>query len=112
MRTQFGAHFWWVSLFSVFIGQTLFLFAACTSMYGALQSPLPLSSADALAAATAASGILLEAVADVQMDWFQQARREKRAASLVLSSGLWAWSCVLCRRRPLLLLSAPVRDCP
>ena len=33
MRRQFGAHFWWISLFSVFLGQTLFLFAACLPLY-------------------------------------------------------------------------------
>eukprot|EP00966_Prymnesium_polylepis_P232094 5369368-Prymnesium_polylepis.1 len=51
MRSQFGAQFWWISLFSVFIGQSFFMFAACLPLYGALLSPSPgLQAADGIAA--------------------------------------------------------------
>ena len=92
MRQQFGRHFWWVSLFSVFLGQTVFLFAACLSLYFALGNSSPLSAVDLVATAVTAGAILLEAIADVQMDWHIQARREKRTDATVLRSGLWAWS--------------------
>ena len=92
MRAQFGRHFWWISLFSVFLGQTIFLFAACLGMYGALLRPGALSAADAIGACVCAGSILLEAAADMQMDDFQQGRREKRHDQTVLYAGLWKWS--------------------
>jgi steroid 5-alpha reductase family enzyme len=103
MRRQFGSQFWWVSLFSVFLGQTVFLFAACVSLYGALASPLPVGPLDASASALALFAIALEALSDVQMDHFrlqaaaarrQAQGREGHAAAPVpvLSTGLWGWS--------------------
>ena len=92
MRRQFGAHFWWISLFSVFLGQTVFLFAACLSLYFALGNGLPLGPTDVAATAITAGAIVVEAVADLQMDWHVQARREKRTDALLLKTGLWAWS--------------------
>ena len=77
MRAQFGRHFWWASLFTVFLGQTIFIFAPCLSLYAAL-SPggAPLSALDALGVGCAAGSILVEAASDTQMDAFQAARRE------------------------------------
>ena len=93
MREQFGRHFWWASLFTVFLGQTIFIFAPCLSLYAALSpSPHPLGALDAAGAACAASGVLLEAVADTQMDAFQAARREKRTDAKIIDRGLWRYS--------------------
>lgn len=93
MRHQFGAHFWWISLFSVFLGQTTFLFAACLPLYDALSSPSPFPSAtDGMGVVVAVAAILLEAVSDLQMDAHIAARREKRTDVKVLQTGLWAWS--------------------
>jgi len=93
MRTQFGRHFWWASLFTVFLGQTVFIFAPCLSLYAAL-SPggAPLSALDALGVGCAAAGILLEAASDTQMDAFQAARREKRTDAKICDRGLWRYS--------------------
>ena len=92
MRTQFGRHFWWVSLFSVFLGQTVFLFGGCLSLYGALLSKAALGPTDALALALCLLSITLEAAADLQMDAFQAARREHRTDATVIDRGLWLWS--------------------
>lgn len=92
MRTQFGANFWWISLFSVFIGQTIFLFAACLPLYGALTAPGALDAIDALGAAVGAGAILLEAVSDAQMDAFQARKREHKTDAVIIDSGLWLWS--------------------
>jgi len=92
MRNQFGAHFWWISLFSVFLGQTIFLFAGCLSIYGCMLSPRALAPTDALAVAVCVLAIWLEAAADLQMDTFQAARREKRTDATVIDRGLWMWS--------------------
>ena len=53
-----------------------------------------LSWGHTIAAATAvcAFAILLESAADMQMDAFQAARRERRSDALVLEAGLWRWS--------------------
>lgn len=93
MRSQFGKHFWWVSLFSVFLGQTTFLFAACLPLYGALSSSAPFPTAsDGVALAVSTAAILLEACADMQMDEHIAAKREHRTDVIVLKTGLWAWS--------------------
>jgi steroid 5-alpha reductase family enzyme len=92
MRAQFGSHFWWISLFSVFLGQTAFLFGACLSLYGALENALPVGISDAAGSIVCACAILLEMAADIQLDWHQAARREKRTEEVILRTGLWAWS--------------------
>ena len=92
MRRQLGRHFWWASLFSVFLGQTIFMFGPCLALYGALLGSRPLDACDAWAASVCAGAILLEAAADMQMDAFQAARREKRSDACILETGLWAWS--------------------
>lgn len=102
MRTQFGKHFWWISLFSVFLGQTIFLFAACLSLYPALLRADPLSLVDAIGAGVALGAIALETFADMQMDAFQKRRREEQQLSAasgsssssdeVIYEGLWQWS--------------------
>ena len=92
LRRQLGRHFWWASLFSVFLGQTIFMFVPCLALYGALLGTRHLDTCDACAVAVCAGAILLEAAADMQMDAFQAARREKRSDALILEAGLWAWS--------------------
>ena len=92
MRRQLGRHFWWASLFSVFLGQTIFMFGPCLALYGALLGSRPLDACDGWAASVCAGAILLEAAADMQMDAFQAARREKRSDACILETGLWAWS--------------------
>lgn len=92
MREQFGRHFWWASLFTVFLGQTIFMFGPCLSLYAAILSNLPLRAVDAVAIATCSLAILLETVSDMQMDHFMQAKREKRCDKQVIDSGLWLWS--------------------
>ena len=92
MRKQFGSHFWWISLFAVFIGQTVFLFAACLTLYGALLSVHALAPTDAVGLAVCLLCVWLEAAADGQMDAFQAARREHKTDALVIDRGLWMWS--------------------
>ena len=92
MRHQFGAHFWWVSIFSVFLGQSVFMFAACLSLYGAMLSPAKLQASDVLGASICCVGVLLELISDRQMDAFQASRSEHRTDALVIDHGLWLWS--------------------
>ena len=98
MRRRTGpAHFWWASLFSVFLGQTAFLFAACLSLYGALRPPDDAGGddgglLDACAALVCGGAIALEAVADAQMDRHVAARRDGKTDARVIDRGLWRWS--------------------
>ena len=92
MRRQMGKHFWWASLFSVFLGQTIFMFGPCLALYGALLGARPVDGCDAAAAVVCACAILLEATADMQMDSFQAAKREKRTDATIMETGLWGWS--------------------
>ena len=92
MRRTFGRHFWWASLFSVFLGQAAFLFSACMSLYGVLCAPEPLTATDAAGAAVCFGAVLLEAASDLQMDAFVAARREHRTDATVIDRGLWMWS--------------------
>jgi steroid 5-alpha reductase family enzyme len=92
MRQQFGAHFWWISLFSVFIGQTIFLFMPCLSLYGAIQGTGSPGILDVAAALVCFSAIALETVADAQMNNFIQAKRENCTQSVMIDTGLWQLS--------------------
>jgi steroid 5-alpha reductase family enzyme len=92
MRSQFGTHFWWISLFSVFIGQSIFMFLACLPLYGALVSPRALCATDVLGVSMCVSGVLLELIADRQMDAFQDAKKQRVTAATVIDRGLWLYS--------------------
>ena len=102
-RKQVGAtlgcgHWWWISLFSVFLGQSIFMFAGCLSLHPiflAQPAPAPLAL---LGVAVSATAVCIEAIADAQMDSFQRrVQREVRLGSkgsgqAVLDDGLWALS--------------------
>ena len=93
MRARFGPrHFWWVSLFSVFLGQSVFLFGASLSLYGALTKPTPLVGRDWIAFGITLGSILLEAISDIQMDRFINQKKEKRTDKVIIDTGLWNWS--------------------
>ena len=92
MRRDLGSWFPLASLFCVFLGQSLFLGAACLPLPAALLSERPVDASDGCAVALCAGSILCEAVADRQMDAFQAARRAKRIDAVVVETGLWAWS--------------------
>lgn len=100
MRSQQGRFFWIGSLFTVFLGQSCFMFSGCLSLYPALCSETPPWALPA-GVAIMASATLIEATADRQMDAFltQQPKErdhgEKDSIMLpkhVMDRGLWAWS--------------------
>jgi len=92
MRVQCGKLFWLVSLVSVFLGQSVFLWGGCLSLYGAMTKPTPLVVRDWIALVVTLGAILLEALADIQMNDFVSARREKKTKKVILEVGLWGWS--------------------
>ncbi len=93
MRRDIGpTHFWWVSLFSVFLGQSCFMFVGCLSFHTIVAAPVPFWSRSLPGAMITASAILLEVVSDQQMNQFIKARQEKRTERRVLDTGLWSFS--------------------
>jgi len=92
MREKFGKNFWWVSLFSVFLGQTIFLFLPCLSLYGAIESEDPLEALDWVGGAIMFLGIMLETVSDQQMNDFIERKKIGKVTDPVIHEGLWCYS--------------------
>ena len=92
MREKFGKHFWWISLFSVFLGQTVFLFLPCLSLYGAIESEESLGVLDWVGGATMFVAIMLETVSDQQMNNFIDRKKAGFTTEPVISEGLWRYS--------------------
>jgi steroid 5-alpha reductase family enzyme len=103
-RVQYGKRFWWVSLVTVFLAQSSFMFAGCLAFYPAIRTD---SSADSAlnsvqlwsAAAVVTMAVGIEATADRQLDAFiaESSRgvlmeNGKAAAGIVCDEGLWGWS--------------------
>ena len=92
MRVRIGRWFWFVSFFSVFLGQCVFLWSGTLSLYGALTTPAPIGSLDWIALVVTLFSILLEAISDIQMNNFIALRKEKKTDKVVIDTGVWSWS--------------------
>jgi steroid 5-alpha reductase family enzyme len=90
MRRQFGARWWWWSLVQVFLLQAILMwFIAAPLVAVMLSSRAPMGVLDYLGVGIAATGLLFEALADVQLARF---RLDPRNKDKVLDRGLWRWS--------------------
>jgi steroid 5-alpha reductase family enzyme len=90
-RKEDGPKFWWTSFLTVYFGQTCFLYAICLSLYPAITGTESFGSVyDVLAVIFTVLGILLELVADLQMDAFR--RDPNRVSGSVMDRGLWRFS--------------------
>ena len=87
MRAQFKQHFWWISYFSVFSGQALFLFAGTLSLYPALTESTRFAhnALDIIAIIIGFGSVALETIADLQM----AAHRKGPNKQQVMKSGVW-----------------------
>jgi len=92
LRTKCGKYFWFVSLFSVFLFQSIFLWGASLSLYGAMTKPKPIAYQDWMAFGLTLSSILLEAISDIQMNDFISLKKEKKTNKVIIDTGLWKWS--------------------
>lgn len=81
-------------MFSVFLGQTIFLFLPCLSLYGAIESKEPLFSCayDAVGFVFLVSAILLETISDQQMNDFITSKKLGHTTDVVINQGLWRYS--------------------
>ncbi len=90
LRRRTGRGYWTVSLVTVHLFPTAWVFLGLLPLYPALALPArPPGPLDAAAALVAAGGIALEAVADLQLRRFLRRRRDPAE---VLAEGLWARS--------------------
>ena len=87
MRAKFGPRWWWWSLFQVFWLQALLLWIISWPLQVAVAAPSPLNIIDAAGAALAASGLLIEGLADYQLTRF---RADAAHAGKVMDRGLWS----------------------
>jgi len=86
IRKDLGKHFWWASLFTVFIGQSLFLFAACLAIFPAMRAEGPLFLH--LGVGLMICGVIVEYSSDKAMD----AHLQGPMAMKVCRNGLWSLS--------------------
>ena len=89
IRARNEPGFAWKSLYLVFGLQALLAMVVATPLLGAISSTMRWNALDALGAAVAATGILLESVADAQLASF---RRNAATRDQVLDRGLWRYS--------------------
>jgi steroid 5-alpha reductase family enzyme len=91
MRAFWGARFWWVSLFTVFLLQGVLAWMVSAPIQLAMSSPQParLGALDWAGVALFTVGFLFESVGDLQLARF---KADPGNAGKVLDSGLWAWT--------------------
>lgn len=89
MRAHHGEAFWWVSLFTVFLLQGFLLWLVAMPILVAVVGVGPLGVWDAVGAILAATGLLLEAIADAQLKGF---RSDPANEGAVMDRGLWRYS--------------------
>ncbi|MBN1285199.1 MAG: DUF1295 domain-containing protein [Anaerolineae bacterium] len=89
-REQYGARWWWLSYFRVFLLQGVIMWVVSAPLLAAQISPTPdLGLPDLLGAAVWGVGFYFEAVGDWQMARFK-AKPENKGK--VLSSGVWRYT--------------------
>jgi steroid 5-alpha reductase family enzyme len=89
MRARNEPGFEWKSLYLVFGLQALLAWIISAPIAAAMASTAPLGPLDAAGAALAATGIAIEALADLQLARF---RRDPANARAVMDRGLWRYS--------------------
>jgi steroid 5-alpha reductase family enzyme len=91
MREHWGARFWWVSLFTVFLLQAALAWIVSLPIQLTMASLVPerLGWLDGAGVALFAIGFLFESAGDLQLARF---KADPANAGRVLDSGLWAWT--------------------
>lgn len=90
-RARWGDHFWWVSLFTVFLLQALLLLVVSLPIVaaGAGRAPASLGALDAVGAGIWLLGFAFEAVGDAQLSRFTA---DPANRSRVMDRGLWRYT--------------------
>lgn len=88
-RERWGARFWWVSLFTVFLLQAAIVLVVALPILGAGAGRAPLGLLDALGVLVWVVGFAFEAIGDAQLARF---RRDPANRGRVLDRGLWRYT--------------------
>jgi steroid 5-alpha reductase family enzyme len=90
-RRKAGRHFWWTSLFQVFLLQAalMLVISAPLALAGAAAAPDPVRWNDELGAGLAFVGFVIETLADAQLTRF---RNDPAERGKVMDRGLWRYS--------------------
>ncbi|WCJ22557.1 hypothetical protein M5689_004641 [Euphorbia peplus] len=96
MRGQYGKHWWWMSFFSVYLSQQVFLIGICLPFYTIHSVDKPLNFWDVVGIAICLCGVLTAYFADKQLHEFVT-RNEKlkelgKPLMPNLDKGLWYYS--------------------
>ncbi|XP_057439734.1 uncharacterized protein C594.04c-like [Lotus japonicus] len=96
MSHQYGSHWWWVSFFSIYVPQQLFLMGLSLPFYVIHSVNQPLSIWDLLATIVCVSGIVIAYFADTQLHNFvsrnNKLKGQGKPVVPVLDNGLWYYS--------------------
>ncbi|KAG1354743.1 hypothetical protein COCNU_07G008550 [Cocos nucifera] len=96
MRREYGRHWWWVSFFTVYLSQQVFLIGICLPMYAIHSSDATWNSWDSIATIACITGIVVAYFADTQLYDFVSRNEtlKELGAPLVpnLDKGLWWYS--------------------
>ena len=82
-------HFWWVSLFQVFLLQGALQLLIALPIYAIASSGAPMNAWDVVGALVVLAGITTEGLADMQLAAF---KCDKSNKGKVMRQGLWGWS--------------------
>ena len=92
MRVQFGRGYNLISFITVFLAQSTFMFLGCLPFFSIAQCPDIPPFYTILGAIISFLGVILEYLADQQMDTFVLLKKNKKIKKKVLSTGLWSLS--------------------
>ncbi|KAJ6400842.1 hypothetical protein OIU84_016297 [Salix udensis] len=96
MRGQYGKHWWWISFFSVYASQQMFLVGICLPFYIVHSVDKPLDVWDFVAVAVCLCGIVIAYFADTQLHEFvtRNEKLKELGKPMVpnLDRGLWGYS--------------------
>ncbi|CAM8963422.1 unnamed protein product [Rhodiola kirilowii] len=96
MRVQYGQHWWWISFFSVYVSQQIFLIGVCLPMYAVHSVDKTFNVWDMVALGICVTGVVMAYFADTQLHEFvtRNAKLKQLGEPLVpnLDKGLWRYS--------------------
>ncbi|KAL5792102.1 hypothetical protein ACOSP7_000696 [Xanthoceras sorbifolium] len=96
MRSQYGKHWWWVSFFTIYLAQQVFLFGVCLPLYAVHLVDKPLNMWDFVAVVICLCGIVVAYFADTQLHQFvtrnNKLKELGKPVELNLDRGLWFYS--------------------
>lgn len=96
MAREYGRNWWWVSFFSIYLSQQVFLIGACTPLYLIHSINKPWNFWDSVSVAICMTGVAIAYISDTQLHNFVN-RNEKlkevgEPVLPILEQGLWWYS--------------------